>query len=514
MDDFHQEFEDLFHYAFGFDWGTSYSLMAAKNHTQPPAVPNYSPENRNGVPSLFYRDAEGREYCAEKAKGPGRADPANLCRSVKMKLDGEDIVLNGHSYAPKEIAVKLVRSILQSSQKAFEEDYIDFDPASAQLVCGVPVRFNAAKRGQVREIMLEATGAASVRLVSEPILAAVAYNYFMKRQTAQPILCFDVGAGTSDFCVLRRTVNGPEPYEVCPGADGLLVAGDRLDEITAELILEKLRQNPGALDPAVFTDPGRRADHSHLLDQAREMKEALSDNEFNTMPITTADGSRSGSVTVTRAEFEERIRPLITEMADMAEQVLHAAGLGEKPDIRIQLMGGSCYIPLIRQLLQERFSWVQNIELRKPQQMVALGAALYAEMPAMLQPKVAFGYAVGTHHSNREVLDVRIPSDAKLPSIIQGYYATRYDNQTCVTFHIYEVDHGSVGEYLDPEQGRKMGGDYFINHDFQRPVPKGTTVLLTTELNTDGVLTMKVDDIDVTGEVTSKTFTLANTGTV
>lgn len=505
-------------YAFGIDFGTSSSLAAVYDGQNRLSLADYSGENRNGIPSLFYRSRDGQEFCAEKAKGPGKLDPSNVCRSVKMKLSEPQIVLNGYSYSPTYIAEKLAKHIINLSVDAFAQDFIDFEPERARIVCGVPVRFNAAEHGQILQIMRSATGSSTVELLAEPILAALAYDYFLKRTDMRPVLTFDCGAGTFDVAVLQKTPNGRTPYTVCDGSDGLRIAGDHLDELMAELILEKLRKAPGNLDLSLFFNP-KTADYYYFREwQAREMKEALSENDSYTMTITSVDGGRSSCITVTRAEFEAKIRPSVQSMVDKAADVLNAAKIGNKPSISILMVGGSCRIPLARQLLAEKFSWIssRDIMLRNPEKMVALGAALYANRAAqILEPKVAFGYAVNTYAAvtdyKREMLDVRIPSDAHLPTRVTSYYHTRFEGQTSVAFRIYEVSHGKTGEMLELNEGRVMGITYRIEHQFGRSVPKGTNVQLTTELSADGVLSMTVDDISISKNPTTKVFTISNT---
>lgn len=500
--------------AFGLDWGTYSSQVAVLENGAPPRLCGYTGDNRGGIPSLFYRDKTGAEFCGAKAKAPGRDDPANLCRSVKMRLSEDRILLSGRAYPPAEIAEKLVRDILKTSAESFELDFIDFDPKAADMVCGVPVRFNAAERGQVREIIQNASGAKSIRLVSEPILAALAYDYFLNSSDDRPVLCFDCGAGTFDVCVLKKTPQGETPYTVCDGLDGLRTAGDRLDDLMAELILKKLSETEKNRSLVrALSDPSSPDGRNFREWQSREMKEALSENDSYTMPVTSLDGRKSSKVTVRRTEYEEKIRPVIGEMTELSASVLKAAGLGAHPDIRILLVGGSCRIPLIKAMLAERFPWVggRDICLRNPEQMVALGAAIYARLPqAPVAAKVPFGYAVETHSSerNRDVLAVEIPSDAVLPFRISSFYSTLHDRQSSVRFNLYEVGHGESRELLELDEGRKMGGEYWISHSFGREVPKGTSVRLETELNTDGILTMSVEDMN--GKVTRKTFTIVN----
>lgn len=501
---------------FGMDIGTSCSYIAYKEGNSAPKTPNYQGSCRGGIPSLAWRDRDGNEwFCDQVADKQGLLeDPAGVWTSGKMKLRDRQVLLNGHAYIPRHLLVREVQRVLQITEEALDLEMIDMDPK--EWVVGIPARFNASEKGEMKSILEEATGGKKIRLVPEPILAAIANDFYTRKTGRKPrrVLVLDMGGGTLDVVMLipneNPTLDEPNPY-IALHPDGLRMAGDNMDVIMENLILDKLRQDPGGIRMDILEDENHY-DRRRLRLTARETKERLSSVDSTSANVT---GLECGStqVHVTRTEYEDRIRPMMQEAVDLAAQVLEKCQLEPQPDIDILLVGGATYTPLLRTLLEEKFSWMdsKNIMQRFPEKAVALGAAIYAQTPQVVQPKVAYGYAVNTYTKNgqKEVLRVIIPSGANLPMTDIASFVTLDENQRAVRFDVYEV-YDTVGKtHMEKDTGRIT--PYSITHRFVHPVPKGTPVKLRTTLTEDGVLTAEVEDFQVEKRTTAKCFTMHNT---
>ena len=278
-------------YSFGLDLGTHRSLMAvkAKGGTVEAIIPS-NQECRKGIPSLFWRTSEsdgGRELlCEQVALEQGEVnDPEGVVRSVKTRLlEQKPIVLHGRSYTPQDIAAKEVGHVYALSLSEAEERGIFETPKA--LTVGVPVRFGAAERTAIRSVLSKALPDMPIQLLPEPMAAAI-YYAASARQKTRYTLAFDMGAGTFDVCVLESVENDPrEPYPFRQlSHDGSREAGDLLDEKMEELILDKLRRDPGSIDMKSFS-PGSY-DLRALRKTAREAKEALSSAPQFTAIVTS-----------------------------------------------------------------------------------------------------------------------------------------------------------------------------------------------------------------------------------
>lgn len=515
---FNDDFSDLLDSScsFGMDLGTTCSYVAYKEGNSNPKVPNYRGVCQGGIPSLAWRDKKGNEwFCDQVVEKQGLVeDPAGVWSSGKMKLREKQVILNGHSYRPRYLMLKQVQRIRRISEEALEQEMIAADPK--EWVVGVPARFDAAEKGELRYIIEEATGGKRVRLVAEPILAAVANDYYTKKTGRKPrkVLVLDMGGGTFDVTMLIPnecpTVDKPEPY-IAMHPDGLRKAGDNLDEIMETIILEKIQKNPGTVKLDIINNPNHY-DRRRLRLIAKETKERLSSVDSCAVSVV---GIECGAavVTVTRSEYEARIRPTFQEAVDLAADVLKRCDLGKHPDIDILLVGGATYTPLLSKLLREKFYWISrnNIMQRFPEKAVALGAAIYAQTPELVRPKVAYGYAVNTYTDGgkKEVLRVVIPSAVDLPVTVSANFSTLDENQRAVQFCVYEVPNAAANAHIDMERGRMTA--YSITHQFASCVPKGTPVGLTTTLTEDGILKMAVEDFQRQKKTTEKTFTMNNT---
>lgn len=505
---------------FGLDFGTYRSMMACCDSNEP-LVPAYKDACLGGVPSLFWRTATGEEFVGDQvfARDGLTTDPEGVCSSIKTQLRRKEIVLHGVSYTPRDIAQRILQRVLEVTAPLLEQEFIDME--FDRIVCGIPVRFTAAEKGEIASIVEEATGGKKVQLVPEPILAALSVDYYMEKKArsplTRPVLIFDMGAGTFDAVVLQPnptpTIKDPYPYKAL-NPQGSKLAGDLMDRRMEELLLDKLRYIPGMNLATLVKDSHQ--DRITLGFQAKMAKEKLSTcNEIDQL-ITDSYGGRA-ILHITRAEYEACIRDDVEKNVLLAVQVVQKSGFWGNKDLDVVLVGGSTYIPLIRNLLLKHFNWLDNshVQQRLPEKAVALGAAIYATFPEIVLPKVAYGYAVTTYNSSygKEMLHVRIPSNAKLPMTVSALYATRFNNQRAVSFFVYEVDHGEADAFLELTEGemlRDAEQAYQIEHCFGRAVPAGTNVELAVTLDTSGRLTMHISDFGLSGQDTQVEVNLSS----
>ena len=503
---------------FGADIGTTNSYIAYCEHGKA-KVPNAI---SRGIPSIAWRDKYGNEWFCDEVENKGGLieDPANVWISGKTKLGDKRVILGGCSYTPRYLMEKMVGRILKVCAEAImEEAFIEMKPE--YLVIGIPVRFTAAEKAEMQDIVNKCLNV-KIILVPEPVLAAIYYDDCLTHMRGsslkkdRKVMVIDSGGGTTDIAVLTTNPGpdylNPEPY-ITHYPAGVKKAGDCIDGIMEEILLEKVRQNPGniRMDIIENTDHADRRRLRYVI--AREAKERLSSVNECTVDINGLDCG-STSVKVTRAEFEYRIRPVIKEFIDIAENTYKKCGFDENTDIDFLLVGGTTNIPLFKQMIKERFPFMSDEKIlsRNPAMAVALGAAIYAQNPDIVNSKVAFGYGVNTHvnGSEKEMLRVMIPSVTRLPFTVTSKFTPYEDGQTSASFTVYEV-YGAdeKATYIELDRGRMT--PYRIVHHFNRQVPKSTEILLTLTLTEDGALNAMVEDFLPDKHVYRKTFMLNGT---
>jgi molecular chaperone DnaK (HSP70) len=140
------------------------------------------------------------------------------------------------------------------------ENEIVFKPVS--IVSGAPVRYEGKKREIIQEIIAEALeiDISRVRVVSEPILAAIAYNYFFG-EANRPVLAFDVGHGTFDTAVLipnpKAHIEGEEKF-IAQSSDGNFNAGLKIEERLISEMVKRMKANPGRVSSSGRMQAERR----------------------------------------------------------------------------------------------------------------------------------------------------------------------------------------------------------------------------------------------------------------
>ncbi|MFD0745594.1 Hsp70 family protein [Phytohabitans flavus] len=216
------------------------------------------------------------------------------------------------------------------------------------------------------------------RLVPEPVAAAAhfAAGDDPVLRPGDRAVVYDLGAGTFDATVVRRTLTG---FDVLANA-GLPDAGG-LDVDAA--VLAHLGDVYAAADPDGWrrlTAPAASADRRalrQLWDDIRAAKEMLSRTSSAFVPIPTL----GVDAPVGREELEELADPLLGRTVRTVVAALAQAGIPDaRPDL-VLLVGGSSRIPAVATLLH-RATGVAPTAVEWPELAVAEGAlALPGDQP-------------------------------------------------------------------------------------------------------------------------------------
>ncbi|MFC0533693.1 Hsp70 family protein [Phytohabitans kaempferiae] len=267
---------------------------------------------------------------------------------------------------PREVPVTdLVRAVLR--RVAAEAARVAGGPVSrAVLTC--PVGWGPRRR----EVLLEAARAefGEVTLVTEPVAAA---TYFVtvaggRVPIGSCVMVYDLGAGTFDASVVRRTVDG---FDLL-AAEGLPDVGG-LDIDAA--IFASLGAAYGERDPAAWArlaEPVERADQRAaraLWDDVRGGKEMLSRVARTTVHVPVFDDDAP----IGREQVEELAHPVLARTVALSERVLAAAGVAPGELAGLFLVGGSSRMPLAGVLLHRHLGVAPTV-VEQPELVVAEGS--------------------------------------------------------------------------------------------------------------------------------------------
>ena len=309
------------------------------------------------LPSAVYLDAQGGFHTGRDALYAARTDPQRVELYPKQRIDEGAVLLGTVEVPVADLIAAVLRRVAADATP---------DVRHATLTC--PASWGEVRRGVLRAAAAQVFD--GVDLVDEPVAAA---SYFVsvagsRLATGQTALVYDLGAGTFDAAVLRRTGDG---FEIL-AADGLPDAGG-LDVDTA--IVGYLGATFSARDPDLWRrltrpdrDPDRRAARQ-LWDDVRSAKEVLSRVTATRIPLPLFDDDPP----LGREQFDQLAGPVLGRTVMAARSVLREAGVAPAGLGGLYLVGGASRIPLVATLLHRSFGIAPTV-VEQPELAVAEGS--------------------------------------------------------------------------------------------------------------------------------------------
>ncbi|MFN2478019.1 MAG: Hsp70 family protein, partial [Pseudonocardiaceae bacterium] len=315
------------------------------------------------VSSVLYLAPDGQVVVGEAAERRAVTDPDRVVREFKRRIGDEvPMVIGGRPHSAPEITAMVLGWVIE--RVAAREG----GPATG-IVVTHPAGWGPYKISTMTAA-LRAAGLASITFRTEPEAAAASYALAQRIDSGSTIAVYDLGGGTFDAAVVRKT--GATTLQVLGVPQGLDALGgaDFDDAIMRHVItaVPALAQ----LDP---DDPATLAATAALRRECTNAKEALSSDTEVTIPVL-APGVQS-QVRLIRAEFEDMIRPHIEHTIEALRRALRSADLEPHDLDAVLLVGGSSRIPLVAQLVSAELGRPVAIDT-DPKAAIALGAALSA----------------------------------------------------------------------------------------------------------------------------------------
>jgi hypothetical protein len=371
-------------YSLGIDLGTTYSAAAIARGDRLEIF--QLGERAATIPSIVLLRADGEVLTGEAAERRALAEPTRTGREFKRRLgDPTPIILGGTPYGAEALLAHLLRSIVARVTQQSGE------PPAAIAVCH-PASYGAYKLDLLQQAVRQAD-IGPVTMLTEPEAAALDYARQERVPSGSVIAVYDFGGGTFDATILRKTDAG---FEMLGQPEGLeRLGGIDFDEALFRRAMEMVAAQGVQVDP---NDPAAMAAIARLRDECRRAKEALSSDTDATIPIFLP--GLQTELRLTRAEFEDMIRPRIHETIEALGRATRSAGLGFGELDRILLVGGSSRIPLVAEMVRDATGRPVAVDAH-PKHTMALGAAYVAEQqraataaPIAAVPAVAAAAAI------------------------------------------------------------------------------------------------------------------------
>ncbi|MFC6016072.1 Hsp70 family protein [Plantactinospora solaniradicis] len=348
-------------YGLGVDLGTTYTAAAVRVGDRVDVVRLGG--RRPEIPSLVYIRADGEVLVGEAAERRGAADLGRLAREFKRRVgDPVPILVGGAPYSAHALTARLLKEVY-----AIVGRLQDGPPDDVTVTH--PANWGPYKR-ELLEQAIQLAELEGVRLRSEPEAAAIQYAAGERVQPGEVVAVYDLGGGTFDAAVLRKTTTGftllgkPEGIEQLGGID--------FDEAVFGHVVATLGSHLDGLDP---DDEETTTALARLRRDCVEAKEGLT---FDTeVMIPVALPGLHTRIRLNRSEFEAMIAPALSDTLGAMRRALRSAEVTPAEVKSVLLAGGSSRIPLVGQLLGTEFGRPVVLDPH-PEHSIALGAARVA----------------------------------------------------------------------------------------------------------------------------------------
>ncbi len=349
-------------YALGIDLGTTFSAAATWRDGRAEVASLGS--RGAAIPSVVLLREDETMVTGEAANRRGLTEPHRVAREFKRRMgDTTPILLGGTPYSAEALSGRMLRSMVD------EVVAREGGQPSAICVCH-PANWGPYKTDLLRQAVRIADLEPPVTLITEPEAAAVFYAHQQRLPAGAVVAVYDLGGGTFDAAVLRKTDTGfallgqPEGIERLGGID-----------IDAAVFAHVSAALGGALGQLDEDDPAAIAAVARLREECTQAKEALSADTDATVPVILPN--LVTEVRLTRAELESMVRPALHDTIGALRRALRSAGVSAEELHSVLLVGGSSRIPVVAQMVGSELGRPVAVDAH-PKHAIALGAAWVA----------------------------------------------------------------------------------------------------------------------------------------
>ncbi|CAL1704194.1 unnamed protein product [Somion occarium] len=450
--------DDVFDGAIGIDLGTTYSCVGVWQNDRVEIIAN--DQGNRTTPSYVAFSAEER-LIGDAAKNQAAMNPKNTVfdakRLIGRRFDDPD-VKKDMVHWPFTVIEKDGSPLIQVQYLGEEKTFSPQEISSMVLT----------KMKEISEAKLGKT-------VKKAVVTVPAYF-----NDSQRLATKDAGA-IAGLDVLR-IINEPTAT-----AGDTHLGGEDFDNNLLEHFKKEFQKKTG-LDISEDARAIRR-----LRSACERAKRTLSSVTQTTVEVDSLYQGEDFSANITRARFEQINESLFKSTIDPVERVLKDAKMPREKVDDIVLVGGSTRIPKVQSLVSEYFGGRQLNKSINPDEAVAYGAAVQAavltgqtsektqDLLLLDVAPLSLGVAM-----QGDIFGVVVPRNTPIPTNKSRTFTTVEDNQTTVTFPVYE------GERTQCRDNRLLG-EFELNGI--PPMPRGQAELVTTfEVDANGLLKVTAQD--------------------
>ncbi len=348
-------------YFLGIDIGTTFTAAAVwrEGRTDVASLGNRAPT----IPTVVLLRDDGSVLVGEAAVRRAATEPDRVAREFKRRVgDPTPIILGGTPYSADALMAHVLRAVVAQVSE------VEGGPP-AGIAVSHPANWGAYKLDLLRQAITRAD-LDDVATVTEPEAAAIHYASQSRVEPGSVVAVYDLGGGTFDAAVLRKTGDG---WEILGSPEGIeRLGGVDFDQAVLHHVSTAIGPVVEELDP---DDPAAQAAVARLRQECVDAKEALSSDTDVSIPVLLP--GLQTEVRLTRAEYEAMVRPALTDSITAMNRALRSADVAPGDITAVLLVGGSSRTPLVAELVSSAFGRPVAVDAH-PKYAVCTGAAIMA----------------------------------------------------------------------------------------------------------------------------------------
>jgi molecular chaperone DnaK len=484
----------------GIDLGTTNSCVAVMDGGKPKVIENS--EGARTTPSIVAFTKDGERLIGQPAKRQAVTNGDNTIFAVKRligrrfddpvtKKDTELVPYTivkgkngdawvkagGEDYSPSQISAFILQKMKETAESYLGETV-------TQAVITVPAYFNDAQRQATKDAG-QIAGLEVLRIINEPTAAALAYG--LEKNDGKTIAVYDLGGGTFDVSILEI---GDGVFEVKSTNGDTFLGGEDFDTAVVEYLADSFKKKEN-MD--LRTDKLALQRLKEAAEKAKIELSSAQTTEIN-LPFITArmEGGSTTPLhlveTITRADLEKMVAPLIERTKEPMKKALADAGLKASDIDDVVLVGGMTRMPRVRDFVKEFFGKDPHTGVN-PDEVVAMGAAIQAGVlqgdvkDVLLLDVTPLSLGIETLGG---IMTRMIDRNTTIPTKKAQTYSTAEDNQNAVTIRVFQ------GE-------REMASDNKLLGQFDLvgipPAPRGVPQIeVTFDIDANGIVNVSAKD--------------------